>query len=281
MKKILAIAAGWLALSGLQAPPAQQLPAPISLWRLDCGSFVIKDFNAFFSDTMAYRPGQPKDITSSCYLIRHGNRYMLWDTGLTARLIGNRVDSPAQTIELKRTIVDQLKELGVRPDQIEIIGISHYHSDHMGQASAFPRAKLVIGRGDLDALKAKPPRAGLEPDLLKPWISGGATVVAADGDVDIFHDGRVVMLKTPGHTPGHNALLVKLASGNVLLTGDLYHFNEQVLVKGVPPFNTDRADTLASMDRFDRLAKNLAAKIIIQHEPADIMKLPPFPQAAK
>jgi glyoxylase-like metal-dependent hydrolase (beta-lactamase superfamily II) len=281
MKRLLGLAAGWAALTGFQATPPAPLPAALSLWRLDCGNFIIKDFNAFFSDTMAYRPGQAKEITSSCYLIRHGNRYMLWDTGLTARLIGNRQDNPAQTIELKRTILDQLKQIGVRPDQIEIIGISHYHSDHIGQAASFPKAKLLIGRGDLDALKAKPVRAGLEPDLLKPWLTGGSSIVAADGDVDIFHDGRVVMLKMPGHTPGHNALLVRLAGGNVLLTGDLYHFTEQVMIKGVPPFNSDRADTLASMDRFDRLAKNLNAKVIIQHEPADIMKLPAFPDAAK
>jgi N-acyl homoserine lactone hydrolase len=75
--------------------------------------------------------------------------------------------------------------------------------------------------------------------------------------------------------------LVRLASGPVLLSGDLYHFTEQVALKGVPPFNTNRADTLASMDRFDRLAKNLGAKVIIQHEPADIAKLPAFPQAAQ
>jgi N-acyl homoserine lactone hydrolase len=106
-------------------------------------------------------------------------------------------------------------------------------------------------------------------------------VVEATGDVDIFHDGRVVMLDTPGHTPGHNALLVRLQSGNVLLTGDLYHFTEQVAIKGVPPFNTDRADTLASMDRFDKIARNLNAKVIIQHEPADIAKLPRFPLSAK
>jgi glyoxylase-like metal-dependent hydrolase (beta-lactamase superfamily II) len=89
------------------------------------------------------------------------------------------------------------------------------------------------------------------------------------------------MLDLPGHTPGHYALLVRLASGPVLLSGDLYHFTEQVANRGVPPFNHDRADTLASMDRYDRIAKNLKAKTIIQHEPADIIKLPPFPKAAQ
>jgi glyoxylase-like metal-dependent hydrolase (beta-lactamase superfamily II) len=105
--------------------------------------------------------------------------------------------------------------------------------------------------------------------------------VQATGDVDIFHDGRVVMLAMPGHTPGHSALLVRLASGPVLLSGDQYHFTEAVRNRGVPAFNTDRADTLASHDRFDRIADNLKAKVVIQHEPADIAKLPAFPQAAE
>ena len=65
-----------------------------------------------------------------------------------------------------------------------------------------------------------------------------------------------------------------------MLSGDLYHFTEQVERRGVPPFNTSRAETLASMDRFDRLARNLHARPIIQHEPADVAKLPAFPEAA-
>jgi glyoxylase-like metal-dependent hydrolase (beta-lactamase superfamily II) len=278
----LALAAAALAaLTGAQAPQPPKQPAELSLWRLDCGTFLIKDFGAFFSDTFAYKPGQAKDIAASCYLIRHGNRYMLWDTGVPAAMAEKPADNAAQRISLKRTLVDQLKQLGVRPEQIEIIGISHYHFDHTGQAASFPAAKLVIGKGDFDALKGTAKPGGGDPEHLKHWLSGGGTVVEATADVDVFHDGRVVMLNLPGHTPGHNALLVKLASGNVLLTGDLYHFTEQVAIKGVPPFNTNRADTLASMDRFDKIAKNLKAKVIIQHEPADIAKLPAFPRAAQ
>lgn len=269
-----------LALTGMQARPAQK-QAELALWRLDCGTFLIKDFGAFFSDTFAYGPGQAKEITSSCYLIRHGARYMLWDTGVPAAMAEKPADNAAQRISLNRTIVDQLKQIGVRPDQIEIIGISHHHFDHTGQAAGFPTAKLVMGKGDLDVLRAAPSPPAPQTQPLKPWLGGGAPLVEATGDVDIFHDGRVIMLDMPGHTPGHNALLVKLASGNVLLTGDLYHFTEQVSHKGVPPFNTDRADTLASMDRFDKITRNLKAKVIIQHEPSDIAKLPRFPQAAR
>lgn len=89
------------------------------------------------------------------------------------------------------------------------------------------------------------------------------------------------MLAMPGHTPGHAALLVRLASGAVLLSGDQYHFTEAVANRGVPAFNHDRADTLASHDRFEAIARNVGARVIIQHEPADVAKLPAFPEPAK
>ena len=278
MKRMLGLAAGWLALAGLQAPPAPPR-AEISLWRLDCGEFLIKDFNAFFSDTYQYTPG-PKRIVASCYLIRHGDKYMLWDTGLPGELAGKSVDSAAPTMSLKERITAQLARIGVKPEQIELIGISHHHLDHLGQAADFPKAQLVIGAADLEVLKTQKGDF-IQPQRLKPWIEGGSQLLAAEGDVDMFEDGRVMMLDMPGHTPGHYALLVRLASGPVLLSGDLYHFTEQVKNRGVPPFNHDRADTLASMDRYDRMAQNLKARTIIQHEPADIAKLPAFPKAAQ
>ncbi len=262
------------------AAPAAQSQAPISLWRLDCGEFVINQYGAFFSDTFQYPPG-PKTIVGSCYLIRHGDRYMLWDTGLTDALVGRDFSNAAQMLRVRRSLVDQLAEIGVRPEQIELIGISHWHFDHVGQAGRFPQARLLIGRGDLELLRATPPIDEDSARGLAHWLTGGGAVEETTRDRDVFGDGRVVMLRTPGHTPGHYALLVRLASGPVLLTGDLYHFTEQVANRGVPPFNHDRADTLASMDRFDRIARNLGARVIIQHEPADVAKLPPFPRAAQ
>ena len=78
-----------------------------------------------------------------------------------------------------------------------------------------------------------------------------------------------------------SAVLVKLASGPVLLSGDLYHSREAREKRGVPPFNTSREQTLQSMDVFEKLAKTTGAKVVIQHEPRDISLLPAFPQAAK
>ncbi|HEX9963675.1 MAG TPA: N-acyl homoserine lactonase family protein [Allosphingosinicella sp.] len=278
IKRLTALAAAWLALGAMQAPPPPQ--AKIQLWRLDCGEFVIKQYGAFFSDTFQYPPG-PKNVVGSCYLIRHGNRHLLWDTGLTDALIGAGFENAAQKISLRRSLVDQLAQIGVKPGQIELVGISHWHFDHTGQAPRFPQATLLMGKGDLELLRGSPPPDEDSAKAIAHWLTGGGKVEALTGDRDVFGDGRVVMLRLPGHTPGHYALLVRLASGPILLSGDQYHFTEQVKNRGVPPFNHDRADTLASMERFDRIAANLKAKVVIQHEPADIAKLPAFPKAAE
>jgi N-acyl homoserine lactone hydrolase len=280
LKGVLALAAGWLALTGMQdstvAAPANR--AALELWRLDCGEFTFSDYNAFFSDTSEY-PSGPKNLVGSCYLIRHGDSFMLWDAGIPAATVGQPIQTPAIRATLRATIVDQLARINVRPEQVTIIGISHYHFDHTGQAASFPHARLIMGAGDLAALRGTEP--GVEREPLAPWLTGGGQVTEARGDHDVFGDGSVTVLNLPGHTPGHRGLLVRLASGPVLLSGDMYHFAEQVQRRGLPPFNTSRAETLASMDRFDRLGRNLRARVIIQHEPADVARLPAFPLAAR
>ena len=275
---LAAAAAGWIGLTGLQVSPATPARPPLSLWRLDCGDFEFTDYNAYFSDTSEYRPGR-KHLVGSCYLIRHGDDYMLWDSGIPAAIAEHPLSTPQLSATLRATIPAQLARLGVRPEQIGRVGISHYHFDHTGQAASFPHARLLIGAGDIAAMRSRP--AGDQSRAaFTPWLDGGAPVTEAQGDLDVFEDGSVVMIALPGHTPGHHGLLVRLASGPVLLSGDTYHFAEQVARRGVPPFNTNRAESLASMDRFDRLARNLHARVIIQHEPADVAKLPAFPGAA-
>ena len=98
-------------------------------------------------------------------------------------------------------------------------------------------------------------RAVANPAPFANWISGGGKVEPLAGDKDVFGDGTVVMLNMPGHTPGHHSLLVRLKEmGNVLITGDLAHFHENYETNGVPTFNTDRAASLASIDRFKKIA---------------------------
>ena len=241
----------------------------MQLWRLDCGRL---DENA---DRMW--AWQKVPTPTPCYLIAHGDRYLLWDAGVSARALNNA----HPTIKLDRTITDQLALLGVKPEQVEFVGISHYHGDHTGQATQFAKAKLLIGAGDFAALKQLPPPSGTAPPHLQPWIDGKAPVEALREDYDVFGDGRVVVLMTPGHTPGHSALLVKLTTGPLILAGDLWFSHSDALRGTMPHFNSSRAETAASRERLSRMAEKLDAVIILQHEPADVAKLPLFPQSAK
>ena len=114
------------------------------------------------------------------------------------------------------------------------------------------------------------------------WTKGDGKVEPVPLDKDVFGDGSVIMLYTPGHTPGHHCLLVKLPQmGPVVLSGDLMHFRENYDSNGVPAFNTDRAQTLASLDRVKKIAANSKATVIIQHDARDLYFSPAFPAAAK
>jgi N-acyl homoserine lactone hydrolase len=242
----------------------------LSCGRLDCGAFPNFDI-AQMSDTFAY-PGRTKTLANSCYLIRHNNEYMLWDTGFSSKTIKDFNGAVA----MRETVVDQLSRIGVDPKQVLIVGISHSHPDHTGQAAQFPRARLLMGKADFDLL------AQNNSEDVAPWLTDKANLEEVSGDKDVFGDGSVVMLATPGHTMGHYSLLIRLPKfGPVILSGDLWHFSEQVSHNGLPPENMDRAATLASMDRILKAAANLKAKIIIQHEKADVAKLPLFPLSAR
>jgi 3-oxoacid CoA-transferase subunit B len=191
-------------------------------------------------------------------------------------LVGKSETDGPFTASMKSSLVDQLARIGIRPDQVTYVGISHRHDDHTGQLPEFPHSTLLIGAGDFETLKAR------KSDRITPWTKGGGRVEAVTGDKDVFGDGSVVMLDMPGHTEAHHSLLVRLPrSGPVLLTGDLYHFAENRATGGVPGFNTSRSLTMASMARFEAIARNLHARVIIQHEPADIPKLPAFPASAR
>ena len=254
----------------LSAQPALAQTAEVTLARLDCGS----GFNDSrrFSDTFAYSdPKMP--FTFSCYVIKHGNDYMVWDTGYLPGSVPNAS---------KVSLGEQLAQLHVKPEQVKYVGISHFHADHTGQLDTVPNATLLIGQREWDAITAPKPMAGANVAGFKHWISGGGKVEPQAADKDVFGDGTVVILRTPGHTPGHQSLLVRLKEkGPVILTGDAAHFHENYDSNGVPGFNYDRAETLASLDRIKKIAQNLKATVIIQHDPRDIGKLPAFPNAAK
>jgi N-acyl homoserine lactone hydrolase len=286
MRKIYGVLAAFALMAATPVEAATSPPVPMKLWRLDCGKMLFKDL-AEVTDT--FDPalvGKSKELIDSCYLIKHGDTYMLWDTGLPVEMIEKPLDLPTTRFAVTESIVSQLAKIGVKPAQISIVAISHMHADHTGQALFFPKAKLLLGKGDLDQLTTRTPDPVANVMMrdtvhLKPWLEDGAPSEGVVGDKDIFGDGSVIMLNAPGHTAGHHVLLVRMPkSGPYLMTGDLIHISEQVGTTRLSARNVSRAETLASFQRIYEIVENLKVTMIIQHEPADVGKLPRFPQFA-
>jgi N-acyl homoserine lactone hydrolase len=253
----------------------------VRLYVFDCGRIDFKDM-ALFSDTGEY-DGKPGSLVDPCFLIRHPKGILLWDTGLGDALLGRTdpANDAGVSLRVRARLLDQLASIGIAPPNVTYVAFSHFHLDHTGNANAFRAATWILNQAELDwALAAATPPV---IDLKSFSAYKTAATQMIRGDYDVFHDGTVRILQAPGHTPGHQVLLLKLAkSGLVLLSGDLYHLRSDRPRAGekaarVMPINTSRADSLASVDRIETILKNTHARLVIQHDPEDYKLLPVSP----
>jgi glyoxylase-like metal-dependent hydrolase (beta-lactamase superfamily II) len=229
------------------------------LYVIDCGFSHAEDQSLW---SPGINVGVPIDLSDNCYLIQHSSEgYLLWDTGVTDRLAalpqGQVVPQLKQTWYRRQTLVAALAATGVKPANIRYVAISHIHPDHVGNVDAFPDATLIMKRHEWEAALAAPQ---------KPFNPEHKTELL-DGDKDLFGDGTLTILSTPGHTTGHQSLLVHLnKTGYVLLTGDAVHFQSNWESRRVPSFNADRQMSLASMDKLARVVDEKHAQLWINHD---------------
>ena len=219
------------------------------LYVLDCGHLSAPDQSRW---SPGVNVGVPIELSDNCYLIRHAQGWFLWDTGLPDALAaspeGRKDPTSGLTASRSKTLSDQLAQIGVKPDDLKGIGISHTHPDHIGNVEEFPQVMLYVQKAEYDW-----PGANGAPRF-KPEHP----VTKLEGDHDVFGDGSVVLISTPGHTPGHQSLLVRLPkTGAVVLSGDAAHFQSNWDNRRVPGFNFSKEATAASMQRIaDILAKD-------------------------
>jgi N-acyl homoserine lactone hydrolase len=236
------------------------------LYVIDCGWAHATDQSHW---SPGVNSGVPIDFSDNCYLIRHSSEgYLLWDTGIADRIaaLPNGVTVPAigqttpviwQTWHRTQTLVAALASVGVKPADMRYMAISHVHPDHVGNVDEFPDAIMIIQKAEWDYAMALPQ---------KPF-SPEHEVQPIDGDKDLFGDGSVVILSTPGHTPGHQSLLVHLEkTGDVVLSGDAVHFQSNWDNRRIPGFNYDKAQSAASMEKIARVLADKHAQLWINHD---------------
>ena len=267
------------------------------LYILDCGHGRAQDGSTRW--TFGFNPGQPVDISVNCYLIHNANGYFLWDTGISDHVAALpngwlRTGDAAKDILWTRskTLMAQLKEINVSPADIKYIGISHTHPDHVGNVELFPHTTIMIQKAEYDFYFG-PPKPGtlalnaealsLPPGDPTPRFSKDHPVKLVNEDQDVFGDGSVQMVFTPGHTPGHTSCLVHLPkTGWVLLSGDAVHFQANWDNRRIPYFTTmpndQRFETLLSMQRMADLMSFYHAQLWINHDVAQSAKQKHSPQ---
>jgi glyoxylase-like metal-dependent hydrolase (beta-lactamase superfamily II) len=252
-------------LLGCSWPDVRKADAVQRLYVLYCGEAHIPDVSLW---SPGVNVGQPAVFSDNCYLIQHGKDWMLWDSGYPDALAdtpGGVVGPRSRAVRVK-TLSSQLAELGLAPDRITHLAFSHTHGDHVGNANLFAGATLYIQLAEHDAaFGPQPAKYGFVPATYEKLRT--TPTVKLNGDFDIFGDGSVLILSTPGHTPGHQSLLVRLQkSGAVILSGDVVHFEENFVNRRVPTFNFNAEQSRQSMEKIAAVLKAERARLWINHD---------------
>jgi N-acyl homoserine lactone hydrolase len=192
-------------------------------------------------ENMLVPPGTQIDISAYAHLIKHGDTWMMFDTS-TADIIAtmpNGFGTAAAAIRwLKspaQTMTSQLKLVGIAPDDVKLVGISHNHADHTGNVSLFKNATVLIQRMEYEQAMAKGGSPKGPPNMAGDIFERNHPVSLLDGDYDVFGDGSVILFYVGGHTLGSQVCLVHLRNtGYVLLSGDAVHFRSNFDTRRIP-----------------------------------------------
>ena len=268
-----------LLLAACATPTTQQTSGVERMYVINCGENHVKDVSRW---TPGVNVGKPHVFANHCYLIRHAQGWMLWDTGNADRIAampgGLTAGGGAITAYMKKPLVDSLKEIGVAPGDIRHFALSHAHGDHSGNANLFAGAAWYVQSAEYAAMFSPEAQKfgfiGTNYDKLR---SNPAMII--NGDYDVFGDGTVVIKSAPGHTPGHQVLFVRLPKrGPVILSGDMVHLLYSWTYRVVPSFNFDMAQSMATIDAMKEFAAQSKAELWVNHDTEQKAKIPKSPQ---
>ncbi len=278
-----------LSISGMRVASADsKLPDPAEagfaekLYRVDCGHSLANDESVW---TPGENVGKSIEFSSTCWLIKHRNQWVLWDTGVPQSTLndpkGWSTLPKLIVYHLDKTISGQLADIGLKINDINYVVLSHTHGDHIGNVGLFPDSKIVMQRAEhswISSPDGTNDNVNQLKALARKLMGKPKDLQLVDGDTDLFGDGSVTLVSTPGHTPGSQSMLVHLKhSGFIILSGDVVHLESSFEKDIVPSLNTDKAASIASMEKVRRMIGTYHAKMFINHDKAqeDMLKLLP------
>jgi glyoxylase-like metal-dependent hydrolase (beta-lactamase superfamily II) len=220
------------------------------------------------------------DFVNTSYLIVHPRGTLMFDSGAVADSHFKGDGSPVEEgiMSATKPLLPQLAAAGYAPRDITYFALSHYHSDHTANANEFAGATWIVQKAERDFMFADNPQGIIQPATYAA-LRNAKTKILDNEDFDVFGDGTVVVMTTPGHTPGHQVLAVKLANrGTVVLGGDLYHYPEERTTGRIPTFEFNPEQSKVSRARVEQYLKDNDAALWIEHDAPTHAALPKAPQ---
>lgn len=242
----------------------------IKLYVLYAGDIICRDIAQLNEGTA--EKGEI-ELANPVFLVHHPKGWLMWDAGLPDTLEHQPEGMEAWIFHLRmtKTLMSQFKEIGIQTGEVDYFAFSHIHNDHTGNAHYFKAAKLIIQKKEYD-VAFNPDKRPFNYEDYKDLEN--SEVIKLNGDYDLFGDGTVQFIATPGHTAGHQSLLLKLEkTGAILISGDIAYYEVNYKNRGVPTFNTSKEESLASIEKIEQLVSRENAQLWIQHDMANFKKL--------
>jgi N-acyl homoserine lactone hydrolase len=236
-------------------------PKSMRMYVFDCATLKDRDPATY---GLTRQQVESVDMSDPCFLIAHPRGTLLWETGLNDAVYNRPEGGGAKHDKIDKSLKSQLAAVGYQPKDITYLAISHLHGDHSGNANDYAGSTWIAQKADRDYMFSEGLPANLHPDEYAALKNAKTKLIT--GDYDVFGDGSVMLIFTPGHTPGHQSLLVKLPkTGAVVLTGDLYHFPGERTFHTMPEGEKSK-ETPASREKIEALVKKTGAQLWIQHD---------------
>src|SRR5512141_814500 len=195
-----------------------KLPKSVRLYVFDCGTIHTTNVDAYSLKNEAVGS---TEMSIPCFLIAHPKGILMWDNGDIPDNAFKPGGEPVQqgVVTQSNPLLPQLAAVGYRPADITYLAMSHYHGDHVANANSFAGSTWLVRKVERDRMFSDTPIPRSDPTNYAA-LKNSKTILIEKDEYDVFGDGTVVIKSTPGHTPGHNVLYLKLKkTGPIVLSG--------------------------------------------------------------
>jgi N-acyl homoserine lactone hydrolase len=216
--------------------------------------------------------GEQMFIPYTFWAIEHEQGWVLIDCGPHPDLatdpgarLGAQVEMSDVQMREDDDVVSRLATIGIDPAEVTDVIATHLHYDHCGGLALLPNATVHVQRAELD-FATEPPEYQAAAYIPDDWAHINQWAIH-EGEHNLFDDGSITLVPTPGHTPGHQSVLVRLPTANVICVVDAAYHPDKMAERKLPAYLWNPDAVLSTWDHLERLRSETAAHLTFSHHP--------------